>query len=249
MARLTEYKRKRNFGVTAEPAGGTAPGRAKGTLAFVIQKHSATRLHYDLRLEMDGVLKSWAVPKGPSLDPGVKRLAIQVEDHPFEYRTFEGQIPAGQYGGGDVIVWDRGTYKCDGTLSGPAQLAKGDLKFTLQGEKLHGSFVLVKIRRGEKQNEWLLIKHRDEFADAAWNIDEHGESVVSGREINTAKKAATKGDGSAAKNAVFAKSEKSRKKLGVEQIAGAARAAMPKEVNVTLAQAGGETIFECRLDF
>jgi bifunctional non-homologous end joining protein LigD len=172
MARLAEYRRKRNFDVTAEPAGGA---RAAGSRAFVIQKHSATRLHYDLRLEMDGVLKSWAVPKGPSLDPGVKRLAIQVEDHPFEYRTFEGQIPAGQYGAGDVIIWDRGTYETEGTLSGAAQLAKGDLKFTLHGEKLQGSFVLVKIRRGEKQNEWLLIKHRDEHASPEFEARLGGE--------------------------------------------------------------------------
>jgi bifunctional non-homologous end joining protein LigD len=253
MPRLEEYKRKRNFGVTSEPAGDAAGHPAKPSREFVIQKHAATRLHYDLRLEMDGVLKSWAVPKGPSLDPGVKRLAIQVEDHPFAYRKFEGRIPQGQYGGGDVIVWDRGTYTVDGTLSGQAQLAKGDLKFTLQGEKLRGSFVLVKIRRGEKQNEWLLIKHRDQFADAVWNIDEHGESVVSGRPVNTSKeppgKVAPRGE-----KAVFAKSEKSRSKLGVGEIAGAQKAAMPKKVPVTLARlaekpfSNPDWIFEVKWD-
>lgn len=235
MARLEEYKRKRNFGVTSEPAGDPAGHAAKQSREFVIQKHAATRLHYDLRLEMDGVLKSWAVPKGPSFDPSVKRLAIQVEDHPFEYRKFEGQIPQGQYGAGDVIVWDRGTYTVDGTLPGQAQLAKGDLKFTLQGQKLRGSFVLVKIRRGEKQNEWLLIKHKDEFADPSWDIEEHGESVVSGRAVNASKKPAAK-VAPRAKNAVFAKSEKSRSKLGVGESAGAQKAAMPKDVAVMLAR-------------
>jgi bifunctional non-homologous end joining protein LigD len=235
MARLEEYKRKRNFGVTSEPVGDPAGHAAKQSREFVIQKHAATRLHYDLRLEMDGVLKSWAVPKGPSRDPSVKRLAIQVEDHPFEYRKFEGQIPQGQYGGGDVIVWDRGTYRVDGTLPGQAQLAKGDLKFTLQGEKLHGSFVLVKIRRGEKQNEWLLIKHKDEFVDPSWDIEEHGESVVSGRAVNTSKKLGARVT-PRAKNAVFAKSEKSRSTLGVGEIAGAQQAAMPKDLLVTLAR-------------
>src|SRR5271163_1272402 len=227
MARLEEYKRKRDFAVTSEPAGDPAAPAAKQSREFVIQKHAATRLHYDLRLEMDGVLKSWAVPKGPSLDPSVKRLAIQVEDHPFEYRKFEGQIPQGQYGGGDVIVWDRGTYTVDGTLSGQAQLAKGDFKFTLQGEKLHGSFVLVKIRRGEKQNEWLLIKHRDQFANPIWNIDEHGESVVSGRPVSISKEPAGK-VAPRAENAVFTKSQKARSKLGVGEIAGAQKAAMPQ---------------------
>ena len=240
MARLEEYKRKRNFGVTSEPVGDGAGhplgnAAAKPSREFVIQKHAATRLHYDLRLEMDGVLKSWAVPKGPSLDPSVKRLAIHVEDHPFEYRKFEGQIPQGEYGGGDVIVWDRGTYTVDGTLSGQAQLAKGDLKFTLQGEKLQGSFVLVKIRSSQKQNEWLLIKHKDEFVDTNWNIEEHGESVVSGRAVSTAKKSAKKAS-PRAQVGVFAKSERSRNRLGVAETAGAQKAAMPKEIAVNLAR-------------
>src|SRR5271170_2461838 len=250
MAKLAEYRRKRDFKVTSEPAGGETGASSR---IFVIQKHSATRLHYDLRLEMDGVLKSWAVPKGPSLDPTVKRLAIQVEDHPFEYRKFEGRIPQGQYGGGDVIVWDRGKYTVDGTLSGQAQLAKGDLKFTLQGEKLRGSFVLVKIRRGEKQNEWLLIKHRDQFANPIWNIDEYGESVVSGRPVNTSKEPAGK-VAPRAGNAVFAKSEKARSKLGVGEIAGAQKAAMPQKVPVTLARlaekpfSNPDWIFEVKWD-
>jgi len=235
MAKLAEYRKKRDFKVTSEPAGGE---RAAGSRVFVIQKHAATRLHYDLRLEMDGVLKSWAVPKGPSLDPSVKRLAIHVEDHPFEYRKFEGQIPAGQYGAGDVIVWDRGTYETEGTLSGQAQLAKGDLKFTLHGEKLQGSFVLVKIRGGEKQNEWLLIKHRDSFADAMWNIEEHGESVVSGREVNSAKNAkklAAKPAGSGESPAALG-ARAAASKARIAEIAGAQAAAMPRTAAVTLAR-------------
>src|SRR5580704_12401272 len=158
MATLKEYHKKRSFGRTPEPKGSV---HASGDHVFVIQKHAATRLHYDLRLELDGVLKSWAVPKGPSLNPGEKRLAVQVEDHPFEYRTFEGSIPKGQYGGGEVIVWDEGTYAPEGALSTRDQLAKGELKFQLNGEKLRGSFVLVKLRKPGNKNEWLLIKHRD----------------------------------------------------------------------------------------
>jgi bifunctional non-homologous end joining protein LigD len=126
---------------------------------FVIQKHRATQLHYDFRLEVDGVLKSWAVPKGPSLDPSVKRLAMQVEDHPVDYAKFEGVIPEGEYGGGTVMVWDYGTYKPEGDLEPAEALEKGDFKFTLEGEKLKGSWVLVRTRN----RQWLLIKHRDYY--------------------------------------------------------------------------------------
>src|ERR1700681_148384 len=138
MSPLAEYRRKRRFAETPEPRGKAAP---KGDKVFVIQKHAATRLHYDLRLEVGGVLKSWAVPKGPSLNPGDKRLAVHVEDHPLEYRKFEGVIPKGQYGGGEVIVWDQGTYEVEGHLDADAQLARGDLKFILHGKKVRGSFV------------------------------------------------------------------------------------------------------------
>lgn len=241
MAKLTEYRRKRDFKVTSEPAGKET---GAGSRVFVIQKHSATRLHYDLRLEMDGVLKSWAVPKGPSLDPSVKRLAIHVEDHPFEYRKFEGQIPAGQYGAGDVIIWDRGTYEIEGALSGAEQLAKGDLKFTLHGERLQGSFALVKLRRSERQNEWLLIKHRDEFADAVWNIDEHGESVVSGRAVQSAKsaKSAARERSAANENVLRDGKITTSHALRAADTPGAVRAPMPKNVDVTLAKLG-ERIF------
>jgi bifunctional non-homologous end joining protein LigD len=177
---LSEYRKKRHFDKTSEPAGGV---RGSGDRVFVVQKHAATRLHYDLRLEVDGVLKSWAVPKGPSMNPGDKRLAMQVEDHPFEYRKFEGSIPKGQYGGGEVIIWDQGTYAPEGDLSTRDQLARGELKFTLNGEKLRGSFVIVRLRKPGTKNEWLLIKHRDSFADAKWDAEQHAESVVSGRTL------------------------------------------------------------------
>jgi bifunctional non-homologous end joining protein LigD len=177
---LNEYRKKRDFKKTSEPAGGTRSG---GDRVFVVQQHAATRLHYDLRLEVDGVLKSWAVPKGPSLNPGDKRLAVQVEDHPFEYRTFEGSIPKGEYGGGEVIVWDQGTYAPEGNLSTQEQLAKGELKFQLFGEKLRGSFVIVRLRKPGTKHEWLLIKHRDSFADDKWDAEQHAESVVTGRTL------------------------------------------------------------------
>jgi bifunctional non-homologous end joining protein LigD len=156
--RLAEYNRRRRFDVTPEPAGklGSAKNRA---LEFVIQKHRASRLHYDFRLEHDGVMLSWAVPKGPSLDPATKRLAMETEDHPIEYNRFEGVIPEGEYGAGTVMIWDRGTWEPEVEDVSRA-LAKGDLKFTLHGKKLTGSWVLVRTR----DRQWLLIKHRDKSA-------------------------------------------------------------------------------------
>jgi bifunctional non-homologous end joining protein LigD len=154
---LTEYKKKRKFDKTPEP--GPEKKRTKSGRMFVIQKHRATALHYDFRLEADGVLKSWAVPKGPSLDPKVKRLAMQVEDHPVDYAKFEGVIPEGEYGGGTVMVWDYGTYKPEDTTNVSEALRKGELKFSLNGEKLKGSWVLVRTR----DRQWLLIKHRDYY--------------------------------------------------------------------------------------
>ncbi len=153
---LEKYRSKRDFEITPEPKG--ARPKKRKNLAYVIQKHAASRLHYDFRLEWNGVLLSWAIPKGPSLDPGVKRLAVHVEDHPVEYGGFEGVIPEGQYGAGTVMVWDRGTWEPE-VDDVDAALRKGDLKFKLNGKKLHGSWVLVKTKLG-----WLLIKHRDEFA-------------------------------------------------------------------------------------
>src|SRR5579864_443724 len=162
---LKEYERKRRFEVTPEPRGRAASSRNHGLLAYVIQKHAATNLHYDFRLEWNGVLLSWAVPKGPSLDPSVKRLAMQVEDHPVEYGSFEGIIPAGEYGGGTVMLWDQGTWTPESPDVDRA-LGKGDLKFTLHGKKLEGSWVLVRTRGygGGRRSSWLLIKHRDQYA-------------------------------------------------------------------------------------
>lgn len=179
---LSQYKKKRAADETPEPFGGKAEGKE---LIFVVQKHAASHLHYDFRLEMEGVLKSWAVPKGPSMDPSVKRLAMMVEDHPYDYRTFEGIIPQGQYGGGTVIVWDHGTYEPLEPAEGKAardkrllqELKAGSIKFRLNGKKLKGEFALVKPR-GMGENGWLLIKHDDKYATEA-DITLKGKSVVS----------------------------------------------------------------------
>jgi bifunctional non-homologous end joining protein LigD len=180
---LKEYRAKRRFDVTAEPAGKEKPAaRRRKALIFVVQKHRATALHYDFRLEWNGVLLSWAVPKGPSLDPAVKRLAMEVEDHPIEYAKFEGIIPEGEYGGGTVMVWDNGTW----TPESPdvdAALKKGDLKFSLKGKKLEGSWVIVRTRGRyqDGRNTWLLIKHRDTFATTEDIAETQPRSVVSDR--------------------------------------------------------------------
>jgi bifunctional non-homologous end joining protein LigD len=202
-AQLAEYRKKRDFTRTREPSGekDAVPARA-GRLRFVIQKHAASHLHFDLRLELDGVMKSWAVPKGPSLDPSVKRLAMQVEDHPIDYNTFEGTIPKGEYGGGTVMLWDRGTYSSDAANSDEDEeivlregLRRGDLKITFHGERLHGSFALVRMKfsrdaSSSAKPQWLLIKHRDEFATDDDVVAENMTSVDTGRtmdEIATGK--------------------------------------------------------------
>lgn len=183
---LVEYRKKRTFSRTPEPTGGKG---SKTKLQFVVQKHAASHLHYDFRLELEGVLKSWAIPKGPSMKPSDKRLAMLVEDHPFDYKDFEGTIPEGNYGAGTVIVWDRGTYEpIEPTKGKSAQervLAKGfdsgSLNFRLHGEKLKGEFVLVKTP-GRAKNAWLLIKHRDDFASDN-DIAEEEQSVLSGKTL------------------------------------------------------------------
>ena len=165
---LTDYKKKRNFKHTSEPAGIKAAN--EGSLIFVVQKHAASHLHYDFRLQMEGVLKSWAVPKGPSMNPGDKRLAMMVEDHPYSYKDFEGNIPAGNYGAGNVIVWDNGTYSAAVNPTGGNSekallmgLKKGHISFELHGHKLKGEFSLVKLK-GKQPNSWLLIKKDDKYA-------------------------------------------------------------------------------------
>ena len=190
---LAKYRAKRDFTKTAEPSGQTKVTDSQ-KLRFVIQKHAASHLHYDLRLELDGVFKSWAVTKGPSLDPHDKRLAVEVEDHPLDYGDFEGTIPKGQYGGGTVMVWDRGFWDCEA----PQQAySKGKLDFTLEGEKLHGGWILTRMRprEGEKRTNWLLIKHRDAFAREGKKsrILDEDKSVASGRSMDeiTASKGRT----------------------------------------------------------
>src|SRR6266849_689194 len=190
---LQEYKRKRRFQETPEPPPKV---EKQSRHRFVVQRHAATRLHHDFRLEMEGALKSWAVPKGPSLDPADKRLAMQVEDHPVSYYDFEGTIPEGNYGGGTVMVWDAGTWEplspvpvngeyVPGTeKEAAAMLAKGDLKFRLKGKRLKGDFALVHIkarRPGSKGNEWLLIKKKDDHVVSGFDIDSYDTSVLTGR--------------------------------------------------------------------
>ncbi len=176
---LKKYNEKRKFNETSEPEGKVKKGDTR--LVFVVQRHAASRLHYDFRLEMEGVLKSWAVPKGPSLNPADKRLAMMVEDHPYDYRTFEGTIPEGNYGAGEVEIWDEGTYEPLQKVSGKKnedillkELHSGSIKIIMHGKKLKGEFALIKIKNAEEGNAWLLIKHRDEYAvDEAYDAEDH----------------------------------------------------------------------------
>ena len=183
---LSPYRKKRDFTKTAEPSGEKAARKTKA-LRFVIQKHAASHLHFDWRLELDGVMKSWAVPKGPSVVPGERRLAMEVEDHPISYNTFEGTIPKGQYGGGTVMLWDRGVYESTdggGAESLRAGYAKGKLDITLLGERLKGSFTMVRTRGKGERAQWLLIKRTDDWADADRDIvSEITTSVDSGRSM------------------------------------------------------------------
>ncbi len=182
---LENYRKKRRFESTPEPAGGEARKRRKAPI-FVVQMHDASRLHYDFRLEIEGVLASWAVPKGPSLNPSDKRLAMPTEDHPMEYADFEGIIPEGEYGAGTVMVWDTGTYETEDE-DGPAaeQLARGELRFALTGQKLKGRFALVRSfgARGGERARWLLIKRRDNHADRSWDISRYDWSALTGRSL------------------------------------------------------------------
>ncbi|HUP64241.1 MAG TPA: DNA polymerase ligase N-terminal domain-containing protein [Thermoanaerobaculia bacterium] len=183
--KLAKYQSMRDFDVTPEPRGAREGASPKKPI-FVVQKHAASHLHYDFRLEIEGVLKSWAVPKGPSYNPSTKRLAMMTEDHPYEYARFEGVIPAGSYGGGNVIIWDHGTWEFIGPASTPGKAVHdGQIKFRLEGLKLKGEWALIHLAgRSRKQNEWLLVKHRDAYASEEVDVTaQFSQSVISGKEV------------------------------------------------------------------
>ncbi len=182
---LTSYKKKRNFTATPEPSGKTVAKKKSKDLLFVIQKHQASHLHYDFRIEVNGALKSWAVPKGPSIDPSQKRLAMPTEDHPYDYAHFEGIIPEGNYGAGTVMVWDIGTYTLiekENPISMKEALKNGQVEIWLEGKKLHGGYTLIRIGTGTDDERWLLIKMRDEYADKKRGINER--SALTNRTMN-----------------------------------------------------------------
>src|SRR6185437_16536160 len=252
---LEEYKRKRDFTQTPEPAaGGRVHSPPRGGF-FCVQRHDATHLHYDFRLEMDGALKSWAVPKGPSLDPAVKHYAAHVEDHPIDYGEFEGNIPKGSYGGGSVMLWDRGTFELIGPEPGEAQIARGDLKFELHGEKLAGTWALVHMKgRGSgknKDNGWLIIKKKDDAAQPGWDIEQFAVSVKTGR-----TQAEIAADLPSKKKAAKKKAAPRKKKAAIDPAAipGAKAAPMPgffPPMGASLADtppSGGNWMFEVKWD-
>jgi bifunctional non-homologous end joining protein LigD len=231
---LKKYKDMRDFGDTPEPSGGK-PKKTKLPI-FVIQKHAASHLHYDFRLEMEGVLKSWAVPKGPSYDPTVKRLAMMTEDHPYDYAKFEGVIPAGNYGGGNVIIWDNGTWEFIEPGDDPVKAIRGGkLTFRMFGKKMFGEWALVKIhgRPGSKGNEWLLLKHRDEFANPDVDVTALApRSVVSNKsveEIGTSKRVwlSNRGASQSGKNAPTLASKLEAEKKAAKQKTTKKRASPP----------------------
>lgn len=219
MDKLAKYKSMRSKGKTPEPFGDESPPFEKSQgkqgkphpnrLYFVVQKHRATSLHYDFRLEVGGAMPSWAIPKGPSLDPAVKRLAMKTEDHPLDYRNFEGVIPEGEYGAGQVIIWDEGRYwpeleedgkrvkvevKSDGERIMEEGLKKGEIKFLLEGKRLKGSFALIKTRGfGGRENSWLLVKHKDEFTKPGFDVKGFLTSVVSGKDLEQIAKSTPNG--------------------------------------------------------
>ena len=259
---LREYRRKRDFGRTPEPAGSAPARRVKRKPSFVIQKHAARRLHYDFRLELEGVLMSWAVPKGPSLDPAVKRLAVHVEDHPLEYGSFEGVIPRGEYGGGTVMLWDSGWWEPLGDAA--AGYAKGDLKFVLHGEKLRGKWALVRMksrREGEKGDNWLLIKEQDGEArpgsDAAI-VERETRSVATSRDMAAiaaeADRVWSSKSGGETKGRRSRTARADRAAIDAAAIAGARRAKTPPKLSPQLATAaerapaGDDWLHEIKFD-
>ena len=225
--------------IVRDPTAKAAPEPTGEYGRFVVQKHSARRLHYDLRLEVEGVMKSWAVPKGPTLNPGDKRLAVMTEDHPLDYQHFEGKIPEGHYGAGTVMVWDRGLYELMEMPGARKHIARGEVKFQLFGEKLRGGFALVKLKHSEKGNEWLLIKHKD-HADPKYNIDEHDGSALTGRML----------DEISAENPP----KRARRPIHPTEVSNARRAAMPAKLEPMLAQSAEQPfsdpawIFEIKWD-
>src|ERR1039457_6542606 len=238
---LKEYSSKRSFDKTPEPKP-EARATPAGKNFFCVQRHDATRLHYDFRLEVDGTLKSWAVPKGPSLEPLSKNLAVHVEDHPIDYGNFEGNIPKGEYGGGSVMLWDRGTYEPLGDMPPAAQIARGDFKFRLHGHKLNGDFAIVLMKGRGKGNEWLVIKKRDGHEQLNWDIEQHARSVLTGRtqeEIANNLPPPQKASGDA---------------LAPGKIPGAVEAAMPKALTpmaASLAEhipSGKDWLYEIKWD-
>src|SRR5258708_3365832 len=237
-----EYPKKRSSDKTPEPKG-DQPAPASSGNYFCVQRHDATRLHYDFRLEMDGTLKSWAVPKGPSLEPLSKNLAVHVEDHPVTYGSFEGNIPKGEYGGGSVMLWDRGTFELVGDAPGAAQIERGDLKFRLHGEKLKGDVALIQMRTRGKGNEWLIIKKKDAEAKPGWNIEDYARSVLTGR---TQKEVGEK------LAAVDQPPATNRRSLST--IRGAIQAPMPRSISPMLATlttkppSGDQWLYEVKWD-
>ena len=179
--KLATYNEKRDFARTPEPSGADAAPAESEHRRFVIQRHRARRLHYDFRLEIEGVLVSWAVPKGVTLDPAARHLAVHVEDHPLDYADFEGVIPGGEYGGGDVIVWDRGTWELHGAEDARAAVAAGEIHVDLHGEKLRGRVVLIRTGESGAKEQWLVLHKRDDDAVKGWDPEDHPKSVLSGR--------------------------------------------------------------------
>jgi bifunctional non-homologous end joining protein LigD len=240
---LKEYTRKRSFDKTPEPAAEPSRAPAPAGNFFCVQRHDATRLHYDFRLEVDGVLKSWAVPKGPSLEPLSKGLAVHVEDHPLDYGNFEGNIPKGEYGGGSVMLWDRGWFELLGDGPAPTQIERGDFKFRLHGEKLSGEFALVKMRNRGKGNEWLLIKKKDAAAKVGWNVEDYARSVLTGRTQQEI-----------AENLPASAPVRVPQALSLENVKGALESPMPRSVQpmlATLAEyppSGSDWLFEVKWD-
>ncbi len=222
---LERYREKRHFDKTPEPAPAEIAAKHDAPLRFCIQRHHASHLHYDLRLEVDGVLKSWAVPKGPTLDPAEKRLAMMVEDHPIEYGTFEGNIPKGNYGAGSVMLWDEGTYEVLDQTAPDQQLTRGDFKFRLSGKKLAGDFAIVRTKRG-KGNEWLLIKKKDAAAQPGWDPEDHARSVMSGRTQEEIAKD------------IPAHQPAPASPVNVSEVSGAVEGPLPKNLSPMLAQIG-----------